>query len=177
MATTAEDLAPHVSEDLARKDAMVRDLCDRLGFDFVMESAARQAALRPARKPVATRAAATPKGVETIHAAMQDLEKLTASGKGLRMRVQATETLEQMQAFLKAAGQRTIIGTRPAIAVGFAYDAGTETLMVAGLSFPLATLNASHGRLYSQPYDEAKTIHTLTMYDGGAGTSIELGLA
>jgi hypothetical protein len=181
-----DDLPSHVKADIARKDALVLDLCTRLGFEFVMESASRQWSKRAPRKalkierPTSCSDAAAPddrpRGMAAITAAITALDAL-ATGGGIRQRVQASETLDQLQAFVKAAGARTITGAHPGVAADFAYDASTRTLVVEGLDFPLTSLNASHGRLYSNPYDEAKTVHTLSLYDGAAGAEMRLALS
>jgi hypothetical protein len=184
-----EGLPAHIVADIARKDAMVLELCERIGFGYVMESAARQWAKRDPRGAFTV---GMPEGfeAEAAKAAMHRItgrgaidtaiEALTTIGAGkapMRLRMKASENHDQVAAFVKAAGNRAIVTSKAKAVAGFAYDPETQVLIVDGLEFPLASLDASHGRVYSNPYDEAKTVHTLTLHDAAAGATVKLALA
>ena len=189
MADGMEVPPPHVLEENARRDEMVLDLCERLGFEFVMESAARQWARRDplnaftvglpaslAERRAAARSRSV-RGRRAIEDAIEALADLSASRTTMRVRMQASESQDQLASFLKASAGRGFMRVKAKSEAEMSYDPVDRILTVDGIMLPLVSLFASHGRVYSNPHDEAKTEHTLSLRDTAAGAEMKLTLA
>lgn len=182
MVDETNEIPAHILADIARKDTQVLELCERFGFGFVMGSAARQWAVRD---PVGAFTVGMPTGLDQEAAERirgragldAAVKAMAGVGRGTHSQMRTNETMDQVRAFAEAAGARTITGVHEGQEAEFAYEPASATLMVEGLRFPLATLDASHGRLYSNPYDEARTVHSLSLHDRAAGTCMRLEVA
>lgn len=165
---TIDDLPPHIRDDVARKDAMVLDLCERLGFDYVMVAAARLWAAHDPAAALGVGAKRRKARTDEQHAGLDEcVGRLRVDARLPRVR----ETLEQIQSFADATRGRSLSADGRDAPASITVEG--DFLVVDRLRLRIKDIRAGHGRSYSQPYDEARTRHSLGLHDA-SGSSVEL---
>ncbi len=151
---TIDDLPPHIRQDVAHKDAMILDLCERLGFGYVVAAAAR---LWATHEP----AAAQHEGLDAC------VKRMRIDAHLPRVR----ETLGQIEAFADATRGRTLSANGCDVPASITVEG--DYLVIDHLRLCVKDLRASHARFHSQPYDEARTRYSLGLHDA-SGSSVAL---